>query len=123
MALPALINDDIDYIKVWVEAMTGLAVDDEGSIYAIEAGDWQEKHERLRQLGGPPKTEFGWLLDPILYGPDPAARARAWTERNRWADAEAAYTEVVRARPLRSTAWLERGRFYSTRSEPRESAR
>ncbi len=120
--LPALVDDDLPRIKTWVETITGEAVDDEGSIHAVETAAWQERRVRLRQLGGPPKTDSRWLFDPILYGPDPTARARAWSERKCWAEAEAAFTEVIRARPFRAMAWVERGRFYAVRSEPEKAA-
>ena len=119
--LPALVGGDLDYIKLWVETMTGMEVEDGGNIKGLEASVWQERHDRLRELGGPPKMDPGWLVDPILFGADPTASARAWMERKRWAEAEAAFTEVIRARPLRSTGWLEHGRFYVMRSEPEKA--
>ncbi len=120
--LPSLVDDDLPRIKVWVETMTGLGVDDKGNINALETEVWQERGERLRQLGGPPKTDSGWLFDSILYGPDPTARARAWMERKCWDEAEAAFSDVIRARPLRASAWTERGRFYIERSETEKAA-
>jgi len=74
--LPALVDNDLPHINVWVEAITGLAVDDEGHINALGTEPWQQRRERLGKLGGPPRTGSGYLLDPILYGPDPTARAR-----------------------------------------------
>ena len=38
-----------------------------------------------------------WQLDPILFGPEPAARARSLIERKRWVDAGKAFDEAVRA--------------------------
>jgi eukaryotic-like serine/threonine-protein kinase len=120
--LPALLDDDLPRVKLWVESMTGLAMNDDGSITRFEAFDWQERCERLRRLGGPPKTDDRWLADPILYGPDPTARARAWIERKCWEEAEAAFSAVVRARPLRSSTWKERGRFHVMRAELENAA-
>jgi WD40 repeat protein/tetratricopeptide (TPR) repeat protein len=120
--LPTLVDDDFPRIAVWVETITGLAVNDEGDIIALEAEAWQERCVRLRQLGGPPKTDFAWLRDPISYGPDPTARARAWIERKCMVKAESAFAEVIRARPLRASAWTERGRFHAMRSEPEKAA-
>ena len=102
--------------------MTGLAVDDDGNISALETEGWLERRERLRQFGGPPEADSGWLFDPILYGPDPTACARAWIERRCWVEAEAAFAEVLRVRPLRPADWMERGRFYAMRSEPAKAA-
>ncbi len=120
--LPSLLDDDLPRITVWVETITGLAVSDEGRIYGLDAAAWLERRERLDTLGGPPKADSGWLLDPVLYGTDPTARARAWIERRRWPEAEAALTDAVRARPLRRSVWIERGRFYVLRSEPEKAA-
>jgi tetratricopeptide (TPR) repeat protein len=59
-----------------------------------------------------------WRLDPILFGPEPTACARAWIERQRWAEAEAAFDEVVLARPFDSAVLLERARYHATRFQP-----
>jgi len=120
--LPARVDDDFPRIKLWVETVTGLAVDDEGNISALETEAWQERRERLRQLGGSPKTDSGWLFDPILYGPDPTARARAWMERKCWVEAEAAFAAVIHARPLTSSVWIKRAQFYVMRSQPEKAA-
>ena len=119
--LPALMNDDFPRIKVWLETTTGLTVDDEGNVTPLGVEAWQERRERLRQLGGPPPTDSGWLFDPIIYGLDPTARARAWRERKCWVEAEAAFAEVIRARPLRATTWTERAHFCAARSEPEKA--
>ena len=74
--LPTLVDDDLSRVKIWVETMTGLAVDNEGNINALESAAWHERGSRLRELGGPLKTDSGWLFDPVLYGPDPAAHLR-----------------------------------------------
>ena len=98
-------------------------VDDRGSIAALETEAWQQRPEQLGRLGGPPKADSGSLLDPILYGrPDPTARAEGFGSSGRSrADAEAAFGEVVDARPLYAAAWSERGRFHVLRLGPGES--
>ena len=98
--LPALVDDELHRIGAWVETATGLSVDDEGNVNALQTAAWQERHSRLRELGGPPQADSAWLLDPITHGPDPTARARAWVERKCWLEAEAAFAKVIRARPL-----------------------
>jgi WD40 repeat protein/tetratricopeptide (TPR) repeat protein len=120
--LPSVLDDDFPRVEAWVQTVTGLVADDEGNIHALQPAAWQEQRERLRQLGGPPKSDSGWLFDPILYGVDPTARARAWVERKCWAEAGAAFSEVIHARPLRSSAWIERGRFYAMRTKPKKAA-
>jgi WD40 repeat protein/tetratricopeptide (TPR) repeat protein len=120
--LPPIVDDDLSRIKLWVETMTGLAVDAKGSLQALEPQVWQDRQDQLRRAGGPPKAASRWLFDPILYGPDPTARARGWMERKCWPEAEAAFADVIRARPMRSSVWIERGRFYIMRSEPEKAA-
>jgi WD40 repeat protein len=101
--LPALIPDDFARIKLWVETLTGLETDGEGNVSAVNPDVWLERREQLVKLGGVPDGSFGWLRDPALYGTDPTAHARAWIDRERWTEAEAALTEAVQARPLIST--------------------
>jgi WD40 repeat protein/tetratricopeptide (TPR) repeat protein len=120
--LPALIPDDFALIKLWVETLTGLETDDEGNVSALNTDAWLERREQLVKLGGVPESSSGWLLDPVLYGANPTARARAWIERERWTEAEAALTEAVRSRPLSGSVWIERSRFYLRRSEPDKAA-
>jgi eukaryotic-like serine/threonine-protein kinase len=119
--LPAPLDDDFPRIKVWVETMTGLLVNDEGNINALDPAAWQDRRQSLRQSGGPPKADHRWLLDPILYGPEPIARARAWMERGRWHEAESALTEAVGERPQNTSILLERGRFYASRGRTHEA--
>ena len=73
--------------------------------------------EKLETQGGPPVPAPRWSLDPILFGPDPTARAKAWMERKRWAEAEAAFDEAVGARPLDTAILIERGRFLAAHSQ------
>jgi WD40 repeat protein/tetratricopeptide (TPR) repeat protein len=120
--LPSTLDDDFLRMEAWVQTITGLATDVEGNTRALYTDAWQERREKLQQLGGPPKSDPGWLFDPILYGLDPTARGRAWAERKCWVEAEDAYSDVVRARPLRSSAWRERARFYVMRSDPEKAA-
>ncbi len=120
--LPHEVDHELSRVKAWVETATGLAVNNDGGIYALDHESWDERRKRLRQLGGSPTVASGWLRDPILYGPDPTARARVWVERERWLEAEDTFAEAIRARPLRASAWVERGQFYAMRSEPEKAA-
>jgi tetratricopeptide (TPR) repeat protein len=76
----------------------------------------------LEQLGGPPETGDGPGLDPILFGTDPIARGRVLIERGRWDEAEAAFDEVVRARPYNASSWIERAGFQISRGQPERAA-
>jgi WD domain, G-beta repeat len=119
--LPTPIDNDLDRVSAWIETMTGLEIDAAGAVGALDTEHWQERHDRLARLGGAPKIDSGWLFEPALYASDPCARARAWAARKHWSAAEAAFAEVTRARPLLSSAWLERGLFYANRSEPEKA--
>jgi len=120
--LPPALYDDAPRIATWVETITGLTVDDQGSPRSLGYEEWQERRERLRALGGPPKSGLEWLFDPILYGADPAARAKAWVTRRQWDAAEAAFAEVLRAQPFSGAVWTDRGQFYLVRSQPEKAA-
>jgi hypothetical protein len=108
--------DDLARIGPWIEVITGLELDDEGSVHILDPAAWRQRRERLDQLGGPLRTGTGRWVDPILFGSDPTARARAWVARQRWVEAEAAFGEAVRARPLAGSVWAERRRFSAARS-------
>jgi tetratricopeptide (TPR) repeat protein len=103
-------------VAIWVEVITGLRLDKEqGLIQVLDNAAWLERREQLMKLGGPPETGPDPRLDPILFGPDPTARARAWMERGRWDAAEAAFDEAMRARPFNIAIMVERGDLYARR--------
>ncbi len=119
---PSPLPDDIPRLAAWVETASGLELDEEGSVRILDNAAWRRRRERLNQLGGPPPTPPVNVQDPVLFGPDPTARARAWAERKRWALAEAAFGEAVRARPYNSSVWAERGRFFAGHDQPERAA-
>jgi tetratricopeptide (TPR) repeat protein len=96
---PAPLPEDVQRLTAWVEATTGLELDERGAIRPLDRSAWLERRSRLEQLGGPPPPDPAPRLDPILFGPDPGARADAWKERGQWDRAEAAYNEAIYARP------------------------
>jgi tetratricopeptide (TPR) repeat protein len=100
---PAPLPEDVPRLTAWVEAATGLELDDRGAIRPLDRSAWLERRSRLEQLGGPPPPDPAPRNDPILYGPDPAARGDAWRERGQWDRAETAYLEAMHARPLNAT--------------------
>jgi WD40 repeat protein/tetratricopeptide (TPR) repeat protein len=118
---PARLPDDIPRLAAWVETRTGLELDKERSVRILDNAAWRRRCERLGQLGGPPARTIR-VLDPVLFGPQPTARARAWMERKRWGEAEAAFDEAVQARPLDSSIWLERGSFFASRGRAERAA-
>jgi Flp pilus assembly protein TadD len=100
---PAPLPDDVPRLTAWIEATTGLELDEDGSIRVLDREAWLERRRRLEQLGGPPPPDASLRRDPIVFGLEPAARGDAWRERGRWDRAEAAYAEAARARPLNAT--------------------
>src|SRR5262249_50991863 len=113
--------DDLPRLSAWVDTLTGLEVDEQGGIRVLTTAQWAERRQRLGQLGGPPDTGEDGLLDPILFGAEPTARARSLIELGRWSDAEAAFAEAVAARPLYGAILLERARFYLNRAQPEKA--
>jgi len=113
--VPAPLPDDLPRLAAWVEAATGLELDEQGSIRTLDCDAWQERRRRLDQLGGPPRDDGPLRLDPILFGADPTARGEALAARGLWEQAEAAYAEAARARPLNQWVWLALARFHVER--------
>ena len=96
---PAALPDDVPRLSVWVEAITGLELDQRGSVRVLDRDAWVERGERLESLGGPPPADPAPRRDPIRYGPDPAARGDALRAQGDWERAEEAYAEATRAHP------------------------
>ena len=115
--------DELERVATWVEVITGLRLDkQQGLIQVLDNAAWLERRERLMQLGGPPETGPDQRLDPILFGPDPTARARSFMERKQWDAAEAAFDEAMRARPFNLSIVEERGDLYAKRGLWSEAA-
>jgi tetratricopeptide (TPR) repeat protein len=113
--------DNQERISTWVEVITGLGLDALGSLIVLDNSTWRERRDKLETQGGPPTTGPRWSLDPILFGPDPTARARALMGLKRWAEAEAAFDEAVVARPLDTAILLERAHFLAAHSQGQQA--
>ena len=116
---PASLPADLPRLAAWVETATGLALGEQGSIRVLDSDAWWERRRRLDQLGGPPPDPAPGQ-DPILFGADPEARGDALAARGLWDQAEAAYLEAARARPLNASSrgasvWNSLTRFYLSR--------
>jgi hypothetical protein len=96
---PPPLPDDLPRLSAWIEAATGLALDERGVVRVLDRDARLERRSRLEALGGPPPPDPAPRLDPILYGGDPAARGDALAARGWWDQAETAYVEAARARP------------------------
>jgi WD40 repeat protein/serine/threonine protein kinase/tetratricopeptide (TPR) repeat protein len=121
--VPPDLPDDLQRVATWVEVITGLTLDrQQGLIQVLDNAAWLERRERLTKLGGPPETGPEQRLDPILYGPDPTARARSLMQRKQWDAAEAAFDEAMRARPFNMQIVQERSDLYVRRGLWSEAA-
>jgi WD40 repeat protein/tetratricopeptide (TPR) repeat protein len=121
--IPPDLPDDLERMAAWVEMITGLRLDkQQGLIQILDNAAWLERRERLMQLGGPPETGRDQRLDPILFGPDPTARAKSFMERKQWDAAKAAFDEAVRARPFNISILVARGDLYAKRGLWSEAA-
>ena len=87
--------DEPERVAAWVSKITGLELDDDDEIKLLDSKALTECRERLESLGGAPIPEPRWSLDPILFGTDPVARARAWLQRGRSDLASAAFDEAL----------------------------
>jgi hypothetical protein len=41
-------------VRLWVEVLTGMELDEERGIHVLDAAAWQQRRDRLDGLGGPP---------------------------------------------------------------------
>jgi tetratricopeptide (TPR) repeat protein len=114
--------DEPERVSAWVSKATGLGLDDDDEIKLLDSTALSENRERLESLGGSPAPEPRWSLDPILFGGEPAARARAWLERGRADLALAAFNEALGARPLHAPLWAERARFHLAQGRMEQAA-
>jgi WD40 repeat protein len=113
--------DDLPRASAWVEVVTGMELDIQGNSRLLDSESWHERRSLLESLGGSPELRLEPLRDPILYGPDPCARAKALVERKLWKQAGQAYDEVVAAFPSAASYWFERGRFHRDRGHTEQA--
>ena len=48
------LEGDVERITLWLQVATGLELDAEGSLNALDSAQWKERRTRLRALGGAP---------------------------------------------------------------------
>jgi tetratricopeptide (TPR) repeat protein len=121
--VPPDLPDEPERVATWVEVITGLRLDkQQGLIQVLDNAAWLERRKQLMQLGGPPETGPEQRLDPIIFGPDPTARARSFVDRKQWDAAAAAFDEAMRARPFNVAIVEERGDLYARRNLWSEAA-
>jgi WD40 repeat protein len=52
-----LLPDDLERVTNWVEALTGLTLDENGSIQILDNAAWLRRREKVKQQGGPPVAD------------------------------------------------------------------
>jgi eukaryotic-like serine/threonine-protein kinase len=125
---PSPLLGDLTRLAVWVEAATGLELDDRDSIRVLDGDAWRDRQRRLEQLGGPPPDPEP-RLDPILFGAHPEARGDALAARGLWDEAEAAYALAAGTRPLNASwfntnsVWGALTRLYLLHGRPEQAVR
>jgi WD40 repeat protein/tetratricopeptide (TPR) repeat protein len=120
--LPPALPDDLPRLSAWVAVATGLELDERGAARRLDRDEWLERRRRLALLGGPPPADPIEMRDPILFGDAPTARGGAWKDRGSWDQAEAAYAEAIRARPLNPSIWLALARCQIERDDRGQAA-
>jgi eukaryotic-like serine/threonine-protein kinase len=51
---PTLVSGTAERIKLWVEVITGMELDEDGIVRGLSAQEWERRRQELRELGGPP---------------------------------------------------------------------
>jgi WD40 repeat protein len=55
-SIPGPLEEDVDRIRLWIQTLTGLELDAQGDFHFLDTETWQERRDRLEQLGGLPGT-------------------------------------------------------------------
>ncbi|MHC4510811.1 MAG: hypothetical protein ACYTAO_17960, partial [Planctomycetota bacterium] len=63
-APPGPLEGDYERIVCWVQVVTGMELDPTGGINVLDAPAWQQRRQRLQELGGPPELIFARTLMP-----------------------------------------------------------
>src|SRR5262249_43212803 len=74
---PAPLPDDLPRLSAWIEAATGLALDERGVVRVLDRDAWLERRRRLEALGGPPPPHPAPPRGPLLFRGGPAAPGAA----------------------------------------------
>ena len=74
---PAPLPDDVTRLTAWVEAATGLELDESGHSPSARRDAWLERRQRLEELGGPPPADprRGWTQSSSALIRRPGATA------------------------------------------------
>jgi hypothetical protein len=55
--VPQPIRGDPERIMLWTQVITGLEVDELMAVRVLDAATWQQRRQRLQELGGPPQID------------------------------------------------------------------
>jgi WD40 repeat protein/serine/threonine protein kinase/tetratricopeptide (TPR) repeat protein len=119
--------DDLERVANWVEVRTGLELDDQGQVRALDAAAWRERREQLGRQGGPPETGQWWRR---VVGPEsPASVATLWASRGEqhadqqlWAAAQADFSRALELEPDNPQYRIDRGMLFLRRHDERNAA-
>jgi WD40 repeat protein len=53
---PPPVLGDPAHVAVWVQVLTGMELDAEGTVQVLPAGAWEQRRRRLQEFGGPPRA-------------------------------------------------------------------
>ena len=52
--VPRPVTGSIDHVVLWTQVLTGMELDDEGTVRVLSSSAWKAKRKRLDDLNGPP---------------------------------------------------------------------
>ena len=52
-ALRGAVENSVEQVRRWVEVLTGLDLDADGTLQALDAETWRERRQALQARGGP----------------------------------------------------------------------
>ena len=52
--VPAPLSADSERLLVWAQVLTGLELEADGTVGVLDSRAWQQRRQRLQELGGPP---------------------------------------------------------------------
>jgi WD40 repeat protein len=52
--IPAPLTGERDRVRCWIESITGLELDSDGTMHVLDAPSWQQRQRRLSEMGGSP---------------------------------------------------------------------
>jgi tetratricopeptide (TPR) repeat protein len=132
-------------MELWAQVLTGMELDEHDAVRVLNASTWQERRQRLQELGGPPLTveedpvawherevkecesakqwfAAFWHLDRLIRAQP--ANWKRWVKRalahhalSQWDQAIADYTKAIELKPDSRPAWYNRGLAYDNQGQ------